>query len=55
MAEVLKQYNLRPSKTDLIHLPVQLQILDDSEFMAELVKQQENSVQVSYSGSSDSE
>ena len=55
MAEVSKQYNLRSSKTDPTHLPVQLQLLDDSQFMAQLVKQQEHSVQVSDSGSSDSE
>ena len=55
MAEVPKQYNLRSSKTDPTHLPVQLQLSDDSQFMAQLVKQQENSVQVSDSDSSDSE
>ena len=55
MAEVPNQYNLRSSKTDLIYLPVQLQLSDDSQFMAQLVKQQENSVQVSNSDSSDSE
>ena len=55
MAEVPKQYNLRSSKTDPIHPPVQLQLSDDSQFMAQLVKQQENSVQVSDSDSSDSE
>ena len=51
MAEVSKQYNLRSSKTDPIHLPGQLQLSDDSQFMAQLV-QQENLVQVSDSNSS---
>ena len=54
MAEVSKQYNLRSSKTDPIHLPGQLQLSDDSQFMAQLV-QQENLVQVSNSNSSDSD
>ena len=55
MAEIPKQYNLHSSKTDPIHLPVQFQLSDDLQCMAQLVKQQENSVQVSDSGSSDSE
>ena len=55
MAEVSKQYNLRSSKTDLVHLPVQLQFSDDSHFVAQLLKQQEHSVQVSDSNSSDSD
>ena len=48
MAEVSKQYNLR-------HIPVQLQLLDDSQFISQLMKQQENSVQVSDSNSSASD
>ena len=55
MAEVSKQYNLRSSKTDPIHVPVQLQLSDDSQFISQLMKQQENSVQVSDSNSSASD
>ena len=55
MAEVSKQYNLRSSKTDPVHLPVQLQFSDDSQFMTQLLKQQEHSVQVSDSNSSSSD
>ena len=55
MAEVSKQYNLRSLKTDPVHLPVQLQFLDDSQFMTQLLKQQEHSVQVSNSNSSSSD
>ena len=55
MAEVSKQYNLRSSKTDPVHLPVQLQFSGDSQFVAQLLKQQEHSVPVSDSNSSDSD
>ena len=55
MAEVSKQYNLRSSKTDPVHLPVQLQFSDDSQFMTQLLKQREHSVQVSDSNSSSSD
>ena len=52
MAEVSKQYNLHSSKTDPVHVPVQLQF---SLFMAQLLKQQQHSVQVSDSNSSASD
>ena len=55
MAEVSKQYNLRLSKTDPVHVPVQLQFSDDSQFMTQLLQQQQHSVQVSDSNSSASD
>ena len=55
MAEVSKQYNLRSSKRDPIHVPVQLKLSDDSQFISQLMKQQENSVQVCDSDSSASD
>ena len=55
MAEVSKQYNLHSSKMDPIHVPVQLQLSDDSQFISQLMKQQENPVQVSDSNSSASD
>ena len=55
MAEVTTRYILLSSKTDLVHIPVQLQFSDDSQFISQLLKQQEQSVQVSDSNSSASD
>ena len=33
-----RQYNFRSSKQDILHLPVQLQWLDDSKCLADLLK-----------------
>ena len=55
MAKVTTQYNLWSSKIDPDHVPVQLQFLDDSQLISQLLKQQEQSVQVSNSNSSASD
>ena len=47
MAEATTQYNLQSSKMDLVHVPVKHQFSDDSQFISQLLKQQEQSVQVS--------
>ena len=52
MAEAGTHYNLRSSKTDLIQVCVQLQISDDSQFLTQLLNQQDSSVPVSDSNSS---
>ena len=55
MAEVTTRYNLWSSKTDTAYVPVQLQFSDDLQFISQLLKQQEQSVQVSDSNSSASD
>ena len=51
MTEVSTQYNLRSSKMDPVNVPVQLQLSDNLQFLSQLLKQQEQSVQVSDSNS----
>ena len=55
MVEVTTQYTLWSSKMDPVHVPVQLQFLDDSQFISQILKQQNQSVQVSNSNSSASD
>ena len=55
MAEVTTQYNLWSSKTDPVYVPVQLQFSDGFQFIPQLLKQQEQSVQISDSNSSASD